>query len=45
MAYESIKLKQHENNYVMHNLELAAIIHALNMWQHYLIEKKKNLLM
>ena len=40
VAYESIKLKYHEKNYVTRDLELAAIIHALKMWQHYLIGKK-----
>ena len=29
--YESRKLKEHEQNYPMHNLELVAIIHALKM--------------
>jgi hypothetical protein len=32
IAYESQKLKKHEENYVTHDWELAAIIHALNMW-------------
>ena len=31
VAYEYKKLKEHENNYSMHDLELAGIIHALNM--------------
>jgi len=30
--YESQKLNEHEQNYLMHDLELATIIHALNMW-------------
>ena len=38
--YESRKLKYHEKNYATHYLELAAIIHALKMWQHYLIGRK-----
>ena len=29
ICYESIKLKEHENNYATHDLELAAIVHAL----------------
>lgn len=29
ICYESRKLKENENNYATHNLELAAIIHAL----------------
>ena len=32
IAYESRGLKEHENNYATHDLEIAAIIHALNMW-------------
>ena len=32
VAYEFIKLKDHEKNYATHDLELAAIIHALKMW-------------
>ena len=31
-AYESRKLKEHENNYTTYNLELAAIINALKIW-------------
>jgi hypothetical protein len=29
--YESRKLKEHERNYVTHDLELAVVIHALKM--------------
>ena len=32
VAYESRKLKEHEKNYAMHDLELALIIHTLKMW-------------
>ena len=32
MSYESRKLKEHENNFTMCDLELVAIIHALKMW-------------
>ena len=38
--YESQKLQEHEQNYPTHDLELAAIIHALNMWRHYLMGRK-----
>ena len=38
--YESRKLKEHEQNYPTHDLELAAISHALNMWRHYLMGRK-----
>jgi len=40
MAYESRKLKKHEKNYATYDLELAAIIHALKMWRHYLIGRR-----
>ena len=32
VTYESRKLKQHEVNYTPHDLELATIVHALQMW-------------
>ena len=37
VCYESRKLKEHEKNYATHDLELATIVHALNMWRHYLM--------
>ena len=37
ICYESRKLKEHEKNYSTHDLELAAIVHALKMWRHYLM--------
>ena len=40
IAYESRKLKVHENNYATYDLELAAVIHALKMWRHHLIDRK-----
>ena len=40
ICYESRKLKEHENNYATHDLELAAIVHALNMWRHYLMGRR-----
>ena len=39
IAYESRKLKIHENNYATYALELAAVIHALKMWCHHLIDR------
>jgi hypothetical protein len=41
--YESRKLKEHERHYVDHDLELLAIVHALNMWRHYLMGKRLEL--
>lgn len=35
-AYGSRQLKDHERNYVVHDLELAAIIFTLKQWRHYL---------
>ena len=36
VAYGSRQLKENEKNYPTHNLELAAVIHALKTWRHYL---------
>ena len=33
-------MKEHEKNYATHDLELAAIVHALKMWRHYLMCKR-----
>lgn len=40
IAYGSRQLKDHEKNYVTHDLELAAVIFALKMWRHYLYGEK-----
>eukprot|EP00253_Pinus_taeda_P017694 PITA_17694 len=40
IAYESRKLKEHEQRYSAYDLELAVVIHALKMWQHYLMGRK-----
>jgi hypothetical protein len=37
IAYVSRKSKQHEELYATHDLELAAIMLALKIWQHYLV--------
>jgi hypothetical protein len=37
VCYESRKLNEHERNYANHDLDLEAIVHALNMWRHYLM--------
>jgi hypothetical protein len=39
VCYESMKLKEHERHYVTHDLEFAAIVHALKKWRHYLMGK------
>jgi hypothetical protein len=38
--YESLKLNEHEVNYVTHDLALASIVHDLKMWRHYLLGRK-----
>ena len=40
ICYKLRKLKEHEQNYSTHDLELAAINHALRMWSHYLMGRK-----
>jgi hypothetical protein len=40
VAYASRQLKTHEQNYPTHDLELAAVVHALKIWRHYLIGNK-----
>ncbi len=37
VAYASRQLRPHEDNYPTHDLELAAVVHALKIWRHYLI--------
>ena len=37
IAYASRALRPHELNYLTHDLELAAVIHALKIWRHYLM--------
>ena len=36
IAYASRQLKEHERNYPVHDLELAAVVFALKTWRHYL---------
>jgi len=37
IAYASRALRRHEENYATHDLELAAVVHALKIWRHYLL--------
>jgi len=37
VAYASQQLRSHEHNYPTHDLELAAVVHALKTWRHYLL--------
>jgi hypothetical protein len=40
IAYASRQLRKYEKTYPTHNLELAAVIHALKIWRHYLLGHK-----
>jgi hypothetical protein len=37
VCYASRQLRKNEENYPTHDLEKAAVVHALNIWRHYLI--------
>jgi hypothetical protein len=37
ITYISRKLRRHEENYAMYNLELLSIVYSLRVWRHYLI--------
>jgi hypothetical protein len=37
IAYASRQLHRHEEYYPTHDLELAAVVHALKIWRHYLL--------
>src|SRR6266498_3505967 len=40
IANASRQLHKHEINYPTHDLELAAVVHALKIWRHYLLGSK-----
>jgi len=40
VAYTSRQLKPNERNYPTHDLELAAVVHALITWRHLLLGRK-----
>jgi hypothetical protein len=40
VAYASRQIRKHEVNYRTHDLQLAAIVHTLNIWRHYLMGKR-----
>ena len=40
VAYTSRQLKPSEKNYSTHDLELAAVVHALITWRHLLLGRK-----
>ena len=37
IAHASRQLRKHEVNYPTHDLELAAVVHALKIWRYYLL--------
>jgi hypothetical protein len=37
IAYASRQLRRHEEHYPTHDLELAVVVHALNIWCHFLL--------
>jgi hypothetical protein len=37
IAYSSCQLRPHQEHYPTHDLELAAVVHALSTWRHYLM--------
>ncbi|WVZ97975.1 hypothetical protein U9M48_043470 [Paspalum notatum var. saurae] len=40
ISYASRQLRAHEEKYPTHDLELAAVVHALKIWRHYLLGNK-----
>jgi hypothetical protein len=40
VACASRQLRKHEAHYPTHDLELAAVVHALKIWMHYLMGKR-----
>ena len=43
IAYASRQLKIHELNYTTHDLDLGAVVFALNIWRHYLYGTKSTI--
>jgi hypothetical protein len=43
ISYASRALRPHEKNYPTHDLELAAVVHALKIWRHYLMGAQCNI--
>jgi hypothetical protein len=40
VAYASRQLRKHNEKYPAHDLELAAVVHALKIWRQYIIDKR-----
>jgi hypothetical protein len=45
VAYASWQLRKHEEHYPTPDLELAIVVHALEIWRYYLLEKRCELYM
>jgi ribonuclease HI len=45
VEYASRRLRKHEAHYLTHDLELAAVVHALKIWRHCLMGKRCELYM
>ena len=42
VSYASRQLRPHELNYATHDLELAAVVHTLKTWRHFLIGNRSD---
>jgi hypothetical protein len=40
VAYASRQVRKHKAYFLTHDLELAAVVHALKIWRHYLMGKR-----
>jgi hypothetical protein len=40
VSYASRQLRRDEEHYPTHDLELDAVVHALKIWRHYLIDHR-----
>jgi hypothetical protein len=40
VSYASHQLRKHKENYPTHDMELAAVVHDLKIWRHYLIDHR-----
>jgi hypothetical protein len=45
ISFSSRQLRRHEEHYPTHDLELAAVVMALRMWRHYLLENAVHIYM
>lgn len=40
VTFESQKHKDYELNYLAHELDLEALVHALVLWRHFLLDRR-----